>query len=168
MKHDQPNTYMIYRTNGVLAIAGAYTTNVRHDEPAQAAEKVLAGKVAFVAARKLHATGAAIAEGMNAAALAAAAGGSTAGGFAEPAGAPAEYQTTEALAALRVGEFLPADTQVELGTPPPLRLASADAHPLAELREEFGHYFDAIGDVDAWCKAQRRGDDLPEAQWEGD
>ncbi len=32
---------------------------------------------------------------------------------------------------------------------------------LAELREKFGAYFDAIEDVDAWCAAVRRGDDPP-------
>lgn len=40
--------------------------------------------------------------------------------------------------------------------PPP-----SAAEAMAELRERFGHYFDAIEDVDEWVRQQRSGEDVP-------
>lgn len=41
--------------------------------------------------------------------------------------------------------------------------AASRAAAFAQLREEFGPYFDRIADVDAWVAAVRRGDDPPAA-----
>lgn len=80
---EQPNSYMLHWIGAVLAIVGVQTTRVRLDGPQVAAEKIAAGQVAFVAAADLQKTGAAIVEHLNAAALAAAADQTSAGGFAE-------------------------------------------------------------------------------------
>jgi len=133
---EKPNSYMIHRVAGVLVVVGVHTTRVRLDGPQEAAAKVLGGQVAFVGATRLRETGAAIAEGMNAAAMAAAAGCSTAGGCdGECAGECAD------------------------GAGPAASEAASPAAAMAELRERFGHYFDAINDVDGWVRAVRRGDD---------
>lgn len=81
--YTRPNAYMLHKIGLVIAVVGVQTTNVHHDSPADAAALVAAGKVAFVRADALRAVGAAIAEHMNDAALAAAAGRSTAGGYVE-------------------------------------------------------------------------------------
>ena len=50
---------------------------------------------------------------------------------------------------------LPALPEPALEPPP----SAADA--MAELRDKFGHYFDAIEDVDEWVRQQRSGEDDP-------
>lgn len=130
---EQPNAYMIHRIGGVLTVMGVKTTNVKHDRPAEGAEKVLAGKVAFVAAADLRETGAAIMVGANEEAERAA--------LALRSGFGRLMTADEALAWMKQIEQAPADA-------------------FAALRGEFGSHFDQIGDVEAWCEAARHGDDL--------
>lgn len=79
----RPNGYMLHRIGPVLVVVGVQLTNVRPDPVDEAAANVQAGKVAFIAAEHLRQTGAAIAERMNDAALAAAAERGGAGVYAE-------------------------------------------------------------------------------------
>jgi hypothetical protein len=44
---------------------------------------------------------------------------------------------------------------------PALEPPPSATEAMAELREKFGHYFDAIEDVDEWVRQQRSGEDSP-------
>lgn len=71
------------------------------------------------------------------------------------------YKAWEAWADKRVVMLWGMCSQWATASEPALEPPPSATEAMAELREKFGHYFDAIEDVDEWVRQQRSGEDDP-------